>query len=120
MDLHSMYLVNHVLIFQEVQVKLVLFTCIGAVFWSLHGTYEPYDTRKNFLIDRLVGAGLRVRSLMLFLVSCPLAAQGNRGLCFTMGVVRILMNLNWEFCGHSISRMNIFNSTGEGQRTKYI
>ena len=73
------YLVDHVLIFQEVQYKLVLFTCIGAVFWSLHGTYEPYDTGKYFRFDRLVGAGLRVRSLMLFLVSCLLAAQGNRG-----------------------------------------
>ena len=39
------YLVDHVLIFQKVQYNIVLFTCIGAVFWSLHGTYEPYDTR---------------------------------------------------------------------------
>ena len=45
MDVLCMYFVNHVSIFQEVQSKLVLFACIGAVFWSLHGTYEAYDAR---------------------------------------------------------------------------
>ena len=33
---------------------------------------------------------------MLFLVSCLLAAQGNRGLCLTMSILLILMNLNWD------------------------
>ena len=45
MKVFSMYLVDHVLIFQEVQSKLVLFTGFGAVFRSLHGTYKPHDTR---------------------------------------------------------------------------
>ena len=45
MEVLSMHLVDHVLILQEVRSKLVPFTSFGAVFWSLHGTYKPYDTR---------------------------------------------------------------------------
>ena len=38
MKVFSTYLVDHVLISQKVQVKLVLLTCIGTVFWPLHDT----------------------------------------------------------------------------------
>ena len=53
MDVLYVLHVSPVSIFQDAQSKLVLVTCIGAILWSLHGTYKLCVARQNSLIDRL-------------------------------------------------------------------
>ena len=89
-DFVHAFLGSHVSILLKVQSMLVLFPCIGPIFWSLHGTYKPYDVRQNSMSGRTGDTRLTGLAGDLFAVG----AVGDFGLgSFSVGMLVIICSI---------------------------
>jgi len=122
LDILLVSLIQFLPVLTDFKAKLIMYSFLGGMMWTMNALVKPYDDRQNELLDRVENKALRTRFLTFCLVQVLLVFNGGEFMSFlTAGLILyLIVSFNIYIFIHTATQfaMNIKQNEIEKQRKK--